>query len=293
MMDKFVSHRGAYYEGDSQDLRNIFPTPVVSPITAPFVITSSGESAIFREDAFDPVTRIRRGRMYVGGRRNVEWFSGRVDHGPYRPPVLYRGGAPVPTWTPDEVYDPWISSGVSRRDIHGRLVQIGAGEYMTSWRVVGVEKTALGHILLTLRATSLFGVLPELAPGITDQAGNMVDADSIRSTLDALVDIFHRQQAIPTVDAARESARVLLAAWIGPDAFGLDLKEVISKIPDIAHMTQWAALIINRLHPRGKSAEVENRAAKGSVLRSLQDADGDVSVELIGLLMREIGWAAR
>ena len=293
MMDKFVSHRGAYYEGDLQDLRSIFPTPVVSPISAPFATANGGESAIFREDDFDPVTRIRRGRVYVGGRRNVEWFSGRVDHGPYRPPVPYRGGAPVPTWTPDEVFDAWIPSGGSRRAVYGRLVEIGGGEYTTCWRVVGVEKTAMGHTLLTLRASSLLGVLPELAPGITDQAGNMVDAAPIQSTLDALVDVFHRQQATPTVDAARESARVLLAAWIGPDAFGLDLKKVIPKIPDIAHMTQWAASIINRLHPRGKSAEVENRASKGSALRSLEDSDGEVSVELVGLLMREIGWAAR
>ncbi len=292
-MDKFVSHRGAYYEGNSQDLRNIFPSPVVSPIAAPFLDPPRGEGAIFREDGFDPVTRIRRGRVYVGGRRNVEWSSGRVDHGPYRPAVPYRGGAAVPTWMPDEVYDAWIPSRVSPEGVQGHSVQIGADGYVTFWRVVGVEKTSIGHILFTLRASSLLGVLPDLELPIADQAGNVVEADSVRATLDALVDVFHRQQATPTVDAARESARVLLAAWVGSEAFGLDLKDVITKLPEKAEMTRWAASIINRLHPRGKSAEVEHRAARGIALRSLEDADGGVGVELVGLLMREIGWAAR
>jgi hypothetical protein len=51
-------------------------------------------------------------------------------------------------------------------------------------------------------------------------------------------------------------------------------------------MVGLAAKIINRLHPRGKSAEQEKRA-----LRQVIDEDAEASLHLIGLLLREIGWA--
>ena len=68
---------------------------------------------------------------------------------------------------------------------------------------------------------------------------------------------------------------------------------VIKLIPADKKLTTWAASITNRLHPRGKSAEREERASKGVTLRPVVHEDAEACVELVGLLLRELEWAAR
>ena len=107
-----------------------------------------------------------------------------------------------------------------------------------------------------------------------------------------LVDTFHRFQPVPTVDAARETARVILAAWIGNEADEKDLQKVITLIPKDRSVLTNAAFIVNRLHPRGKSSEQETQAGKGNFLRAPTEEDAETSVHLVGMMLREIGWAA-
>jgi hypothetical protein len=54
---------------------------------------------------------------------------------------------------------------------------------------------------------------------------------------------------------------------------------------------KYAAGIISRLHPRGKSAEQENQARQGRQLRDICDEDAELSVSLVGFLLRELQWA--
>ncbi|MHB0991700.1 MAG: hypothetical protein ACYC0M_10530 [Burkholderiales bacterium] len=291
MMEKLVLRRGFFYEGDSQDLRAIHPTPTISSVTCPFITSDGGNVVIFREDSFDPVTRIRRGRLYIGGRRGEGWASIRVDDGFYRQFSPYGQASQGNNWQPDESYDAWQANDIHPKDVNGQIVRIGANGYVTPWRIVDAEHITIGHVLLTLRANSLLGVIPELVNEITDKDGNTVDSKPVQAALDSLVDAFHRQQAIPTVDVARETARVILTYWIGQSANTKDLGKVINEIPKNKDMAQWAASIINRLHPRGKSAEQENQAANGVRLRPVAWEDTEVSVHLVGMLLREIGWA--
>ncbi len=86
-------------------------------------------------------------------------------------------------------------------------------------------------------------------------------------------------------------ARVILTKWIGPAVYRKDLGDVIKKIPDGKNVLKWAVNIINRFHPRGKSSEAEVQASKGSALRTLGEEDADLCVNLIALIMRELGWA--
>ncbi|HQU08217.1 MAG: hypothetical protein B7Z60_06330 [Ferrovum sp. 37-45-19] len=288
MMEKLALRRGLFYEGDTQDLRPIYPTPVISPISCAFFTPVGGDEVVFREDSFDPVTRIRRGRLYVRNGRG-EWPPGRVDHGHYHPYFPGETG-PGGSWLADLSYDAWQANDVHPQEVNGQIVQIGAHGYVTPWRIVGAERIAIGHILLTLRANSLLGVIPELANEITDKEGNVVDSKSVQAALDSLIDAFYRQQATPTVDVARETAKVILTAWIVRTVHGEDLGDAIKKIPGNNCLINWVASIINRLHPRGKSAEQEKRAANGIMLRPVVDEDAEVGVHLVGMLLREIGW---
>ena len=127
-----------------------------------------------------------------------------------------------------------------------------------------------------------------------DRENGPVEQDKItqvRVSLNQLADIYHRFQPVPTVDAARETTRVILAAWIGSKANCQDLGGVINLIPKEMSVLCSAAHIVNRLHPRAKTAEQETQAKKGNTLREPTEDDAQTSVHLVGMMLREIGWA--
>lgn len=281
MIERLAVWQDAFYEGSGYAVRTVHPAIVISPVSCDFIPIYGGNKAIFREDSFDPVTRIRRGRLYIDKSGEHIWREVKVDNSIT---TLNWGN-----WRPTASYEPWQPS--NNEKIDGSIIQIGAGGFETKWRIVGLEKIYIGHILLTLRANSLLGVIPELVNEIADKDGNTVDSKPVQAALDSLVDAFHRQQAIPTVDVARETAKVILTVWIGQSAKIKDLGKVINEIPKNKDMAQWAVSIVNRLHPRGKLAERENQAADGVTLRPVVDEDAEVSVNLVGMLLREIGWA--
>lgn len=285
MMERLALWRGTFYEGDSRNVRAIHPAPVISQAACDFVSIIGIDELIFREDAFDPATRIRRGRLYVGGRAAHTWDQVTVD------------GINTYNWNnlrPEVSYVAW-GANANPRDILGHVLQIGGGDFATNWHIVAVERLSIGQILLTLRAHSLFGVLPDLRANLPDEQGNPLlqnKQSQVKSSMGRLVDTFHRFQPVPTVDAARETARVILAAWIGNEADEKDLQKVITLIPKDRSVLTNAAFIVNRLHPRGKSSEQETQAGKGNFLRAPTEEDAETSVHLVGMMLREIGWAA-
>lgn len=271
-----------YYEGSSAAVHIIRPMPVISPASCPFIQKAGPVEVIFREDSFDPVTRIRRGRLYMGGRGAHRWDLVWVDDKRQWNWANFQPDASYDTWTP----------GVGPEMVTGQIVELGTGGFATKWRIIDVERISIGHILFTLRAHSFFGVIPALRTTITDREGTPVSDESVQAALAALVDAFHRQLPTPTADVARETARVILATWVGETAKSDDLGEVIKKIPPDRAVVVNAARIISRFHPRGKSAELERQASRGKDLRPISFDDAEASVRLVGLILREIGWAA-
>ena len=82
-------HHGVVYEGDGNYGRGVWPTPVITP--ACFVYPSEGDLKAhpssdvfgyrFREDSFDPIARIRRGRFYHAAQQQpMQWA--RCSHHP-------------------------------------------------------------------------------------------------------------------------------------------------------------------------------------------------------------------
>lgn len=301
MSEVLALRRGLVYEGDENFMHAIHPLPTITEASCEFYenpIGHPGINVVFREDSFDPVTRIRRGRFYcdAGGLNSIS--QDRVHNYPYGPNI---GSGGPQGWKADR-YLRRIGDEHLRKStrIEGSQVCLGSGSHITCWRVVSVERISTGHLLFTLRAVSLAGVVPELAEVIRDKDGRDVSTAPVRQALDALVDALHKQQATPIVDVAREASRVVLATWIGEAARGDDLGNVVKKIrcsegspsdPESRCVTRWASSIVSRLHPRGKSAEHEKQGTKGLKLRTVVDEDAECAVHLVGLLLREIGWA--
>lgn len=284
--------RGLVYEGEVNFLRAIHPIPVVSLAnfedSKPFG-RDALDGMVFREDSFDPVTRIRRGRFYVTDTRH--------DNKPRTIPVANVHNYPFGNhigikgleWGPDGWYRPLTEGDIHQR---ARVCIIGNHDFQTAWRVIDVEHVFTGELLWTLKAKSTMGILPDLKERL-DRVDNdhLVDYANITAAIEKLVDASRIHQAEPVIEVARETTRVILATWLGPDAKGKDLGDVINAVPADKRMVKWAACIISRLHPRVKSAEQEKQKKQENLLREISDEDAEISVHLIGFLLREINWA--
>lgn len=296
MMDILALRRGLAYEGDIHTLRAIHPTPVFTRGRCDNIQDfkhNQFSANLFREDSFDPITRIRRGRLYQldGSQPGSSYPPENVHNYPFGPHVGLN-----PNWDPDCKYRP-LQTGDFGADVRleGLLFRLGDNDLETLWRVVSVEKIisrSNGHLLFTLRAISSWGAVPVLNNEIIDLDGSTVDPLPVKAALDRVVTAMHLQQPVSTIDACREAARVILAAWLGQKAAGEDLGNIIETcLPQDRHTLKNAAYIIKQFHPRAKSSEHEKQAIKGKHVRYLVDEDAQTSVHLIGLLLREIGWA--
>jgi hypothetical protein len=171
------------------------------------------------------------------------------------------------------------------------LIFLGDAGYRTPWHVIGAEWLFNGETLFTLKSANTLGTLPDLVEGALPTVRRKQILDGFEKVADAA----HKYMPVPIVDGCREFARVILAAWIptvgGNEPKGEDLGDVIKAVPCDYVGIKSAAEIINRLHPRGKSSEQERQAQKGRDIRDVSDEDGELSVSLVGFLLREFRWA--
>jgi hypothetical protein len=156
--------------------------------------------------------------------------------------------------------------------------------------VVGLEQLFNGETLFTLKAASVFGVLPEIDKSSLPPTGSRAILEGVEKVVDAA----HRYLAVSTIDICRDFTTLILAAWlqskeIPPGAD--DLGKLIKKVPEDSVGIQSAAAVIARLHARGKNAEQRRQEQKGNPLAALSDADAELSVSLVGFLLRQFGWA--
>lgn len=276
---------GDYYEGNFAFLRPIYPRPNVSPARLSNAVIP-GE-IVFREDSYDPTTRIRRGRFYRQSHKTAQIPSGLVHHMPYPRPVEIVGGSGGPVFEFQSTYE-------QNNELNSALIQsrdydvlIGQSPAETRWRVIDAESLNDGTTLFTLKSLSTFGLLPAL------DTNNPEIVSATEKVLDAAL----KFPPVSVVDVCRESARVIIARKFG-EAFSSkkDLGDLIKKLDtdpqkDEIMMVSSAAKIINRFHPRGKTAAQERFANDGKPVRSLIDDDAILAVRLFGLLLIELKFA--
>jgi len=276
---------GDYYEGNFAFLRPIYPRPNVSPARLSDVLIH-GE-IVFREDSYDPTTRIRRGRFYRQSQKTAQIPSGLVHHVPYPRPIELVGGNGGPIFEFQSTYEQnneLNSTLIKSRDYD---VLIGQSPAETRWRVIDAEGLNDSTTLFTLKSLSSFGLLPVLE----------TDNPEIVSAAEKVLDAALKFPPVSVVDVCRESARVILANKYG-EAFSSekDLVDLIKKLDmelpkDDIMMISSAAKIINRFHPRGKTAAQERLANAGKPVRSIIDEDAILAVGLFGFLLTELKFA--
>lgn len=294
------SHNRLVYEGSTHYGHGVWPTPFIAPaflikadedwLAMPQIEDFGPLSLVFREDSFDAVTRVRRGRLYqAGNSQPAEWHV--QQHPAFHEDVGSRdsAGRLRKTLHTFHIYRGLASAA---RENPALAIVIGAGDSLSLWSVVLVERNFIGEDLLTLRARSTLGVLPALIDMRVPQEA----LARTRACLEAVTDAVYRAGPTSVIDRCRDAAQAILAAWLARELGASeqampDLAALARRIETIAPERQvlaCGAKVIARLHARGKPNEQLKRSIPAPT-----EADAAAAVALLGLIMRELGWGER
>ena len=279
------------YQASNGVWTSVWPaTPILS--VAAFVASGKESPAfdhdltnakvVFREDSFDPITRIRRGRFYESSNytRPTQKFV--------LPHPLYGTRGSMTS----------LEDGRCERNLYifvqaqnhppTNAVIIGSDE--SRWRVLSTERIVSGEYLVTLKARHALGILPELNAEAIPEIGR----EKATETYNILVDSAYRETPGSIIDRARDAAQWFLGTWYAEKMNGdnkylkKDLGDIIEKIEKeygSLKIIVCAARIVARLHSRGKPNEQEKHST-----RPLMEADAEFALAAVEMLLRELNW---
>lgn len=292
-----LSPYGMVFEGEfERGAHLVWPQPVMTlakfaKSTDEALIPATNDKhqhCYFREDSFDPVSRIRRGRFYQATGKMDSWYV-------IPPPFRISTAGPesdgllcVPGIKAYDAYKFSVNTVANFQD----LVVLGSSNAFAVWSIVGIETISTGEDLVTLKARQSFGVLPDIN-------WRKVPADNINNVQEAiekLADDYRRAGPESVIDRAREAATAILSAYLqsqgADDAKGKDLGDLVKKLASKSGQNEQrivacAAEIPQRLHSRGKHAEKE----KHDGLRPIREQDAELAVQCIGAMLCDLHWA--
>jgi len=285
-------NQGLVYEGTGHYGRAVWPAPIITPARVVFasegpLIAESSSGSItsacrFREDFYDPISRIRRGRFYFAqGTQPTEWFV--QPH-----PALPFEAANADRRELRKSLENFHGESIWHKYIQGKreqpLVLLGRDDRFTVWTIINIEVVSTGEELVTLKGRSGLGVLPVI---YADKIPASFCA-RVQETLDAFVDEVHRAAPVSVIDRARDAANQILLAHFGASGKdALELGALANRLEDEKLIIgASAAKIIARLHARAKPVERERR-----VLRAIREEDAQLATQCVGTLLCELGWA--
>jgi len=283
----------AIYEGSSSSYAaRVTPAPLLLPIrfvgqgeVAPLDKLNGLSAELFREDSFDPVTKIRRGRVYSSRTQFGSKSLWRVQDG-------LRSDLPEVNWAhgrAQEVYllnypaDLLLDLRKPDRRRHPPRILLGWEEHFTIWQIIAIEAPIGNGPVLTLKASFAMGDLPELIEAAIPS--NM--RERVLEQWDKLDATLNRLSAIEVVDRCRDFLSLIFGHLCGEAHRDLSKaidRYVATKGSEDVH--SWAGRIVARLHSRGKPNE---QIAKG--LRAPGDSEAQLAVRAVGLILIDLGWA--
>lgn len=287
----FDPRSGAVFEGDWDKGFRVFPTPLILPVQ--FIdldekksSNASGETdLLFREDSFDPIVKMRRGRVYYkrDGDQPKTW---RV-HDPHDE-SLERGtwGNGVAQTTELQTYDrDLLTERLKTGSLPHPIVALGSNPHISYWNIVSIERNFMGTPVLSLRARHSLGDIPELIESaIPERIRKPViqELGKVESSMNRL-----------GPDEVVDRCRGVLSLVFGTlsDKAGMDLSKAIEAYvrkhaDNRDDLCSWSGKIVARLHSRTKPNE---KMAKE--LRAVTDDDANLALECMKFVLIERGWA--
>lgn len=283
-------NQGLVYEVNGNYGRPVWPTPVITP--AKFIFPSNEKLEAetssnvfgyrFREDSFEPTTRIRRGRFYHAGDSQPKQMK--VSPHPAMPLESIARDIHVVNKELETYYGNPIWYKFIKDKEEPPLVILGMDDRFTIWTIINIEAISTGEDLVTLKARSSFGILPHI-----EKEKIPVEFHSkLNETLNAFTDEVHRSSPISVIDRARDAASHILLAYFNlQKQEAKDLGKLIKRLEvEKKVIAASAANIIARLHARAKPSEREKRE-----LQAIREQDAELAMQCIGTILCEVGFA--
>lgn len=292
------SNTGVVYEGLGSPSHVVIPTPNIS--RAKLIESESDWGSlpapnpsfqwfwIFREDSFDAVTRTRRGRLYYP-MQGLQPMKHYVTPHPYEMPTYQTtlsGQQTLELMT----YQACVELFSKPRQGQGMTLALGASGAISAWRIIQTELLASHDVLVTLKALSAYGILPDVDYERIDS----VHRSAVMQAIDRAVNSAFRESPISVVDHCRNAMTVVLARWMtqqGHDEkiLSKDLAAVAETIGTTPYELTAAANLARTLallHARGKGNVQHARGARSPV-----EGDAQLALEALSFALQEIGWA--
>jgi hypothetical protein len=271
------------YDSAGNYWRIVLPAPIVTgafidpPLPATRDTLRDRDWSMFREDHFDPVARIRRGRFYAAAlgqrpspQRVLPRNAGDIIGGHFEKSLF--------------VYDEYHSYPPTAVP---KLVALGTLDSFALWQVASPpERISTGELLFVLRARHNFGILPELDIFAVPEIGRA----KITETLERLTDAAQRDSPSSIIDRARDAAQCTLATWAADKSadrnfLTYDLGQIIRQTEKEKRTAARAAEMVRVLHSNAKPNEQERWGS-----RPPMEDDAELAVKAVALIVRELGW---
>ena len=168
---------------------------------------------------------------------------------------------------------------------------VGSGQGISIYTIVQLESLLTGDVMVTLKQRSALGVIPEL-----NEAAVAEDSrKAVRAAVERAVNSALRETAVSVVDQCRNAMATILGHYLAAEHPDQARKMIASELAPLAELMMErkmlvcgsAALIVARMHSRGKSNEQYIKC-----VREPDEDDAQFAVHALGLVMREIGWAS-
>lgn len=257
---------------------------------------------IFREDFFDPVARIRRGRLYFrcASLNPATWHVQRHPAYSYREPsnttsktaLSYQdqfGFEDVRLIT----FRSFVASDLFLSERQNLVLILGFGNRTAIHTILDIERLANGEELISLRTQASLGTLPALVDSLIPEKFR----ELVLTQYEKAANAAFRDDCESVIDRCREAATAALnakrASQESPNAFNnvKDLNDLANFFgsssliePNGQLILSSAAKIIARLHARGKSVEI----SKGCP--PLTERDAECALVLLGKIYTELNW---
>ena len=228
---------------------------------------------VFIDDGYDPVTRIRKGRIYQ------RYLSSQ--------PHQWKASSDVRAITPPSAYtfaQFSLSANLKNQQIDNPIIALGNKQQFTLWSLVDIEATVAKESVVYLKARKTFGALPN----IDYEKINEPNRERVRNKINTLANEIHTGGPESVIDRCREALTAILSAYAQEHELaqeGLDLgalAKVLEKNNNyiVANLAKTIAIF----HSRGKHAEQEKRG-----VRQLTEQDAELAVQGIGTVIHDLG----
>lgn len=246
---------------------------------------------LFREDSFDPITKIRRGRFY---RRDIS-TSNPSPSLVIPPPGLEASAAKASGVHAVNksltVFERTRIKEHFQQPSTWPLVILGWKSSPTFWRVLQIENISTGEELVYLRARNSIGILPEL--DFKKESISIEDQAEMNAKFSSLINDLHTSTAQSIIDHCRDLAEVILRSKIrqknssfkGGELDGL-IKSFSDLYPDSFRLISHYSQIIRQFHQRRKTALQDKTS-----MRVILEEDAELVVACISSMIRDLDLA--